>query len=127
MATYSFTFLNRQIHAIYNGSTEQVIEELRRHIKNGLIDPSQYNQVNIQYSLSGPIPSADTQNPKFYPVKFTSQDKKEQVWISCVTTGYMGEGPRGTLNALKLMGFEPSPLVENAIFSDKEANYVLKK
>lgn len=127
MAIISDTVLGVNIKRIHNYATAAVLDELERHILHNVINPKEYDWAKLDYSVSGPLQSDNYSNPGFYPLKLISIDRKKELWISCVSCGYRGEGPTGCISALKLLGFHITEEDENNIFTTKEAHLEFKK
>lgn len=99
----------KPILKIFNYYTEASLAELRNLIETKRILPERYSHARVDYDVYNGIPHGDSaelfNNRSFFPLKFFNEDDWEELWISGVTAGYDGTGPRGTIEALKLLGF----------------------
>ena len=98
------------------GATATTIEKLEAMIKNSEANPGDYYAVELNYNAHEGLGAEET--PEFYPVKFKGI-RGQELWLSYVTLGYRGEGPRGTQTALKLMGFDTLAENEQVLFEQK--------
>lgn len=99
-----------------HGTTARTIDILRNKVENGEIIPGDYYAVELCYNAHKGLGAEGTS--EFYPVKFKGINGRE-LWLSYVTLGYGGEGPRGTQTALKLMEFDAVAENESLLFEQK--------
>lgn len=107
-----------------DGTTDKALEELRYLVKEKFINPANFTKATLRYNAHRGLGNEGTE--EFYPLKFEN-DGKGEVWVSSVTAGYRGAGPRGTLEALKLMGFTVDEEMEKVILEKKITNEVFTK
>lgn len=116
---------------IFNYTTEDTLAELEKHIRYGLVNPDDFIQAIIYYNANKGLPSDAPEkllnNTEYYPLRFISRDGSEELWLSCVTAGYHGEGPHGTVKAMELMGFKLTDAQKDVIFTRKIVNLIYTK
>lgn len=95
------------------GNPEISLAQLEKHVKHGLINPDDFDRAVLRNE--GLTRFKDYDNPKEYPLKLQKSDSAyrknnymSEVWVSAMTAGYDGSGPRCAVEALRLMGFEVS-------------------
>lgn len=91
------------------GNPEVSLTQLETHIKHGLVNPDDFDRAVLCYE--GLTVHKNAEDPAGYPLKFKPTNESKyafEVWISGVSTGYDGSGPRCAVKALKRMGFEVS-------------------
>lgn len=64
----------------------------------------------------GEIIEAEMTKDDYYILKLINKDREEFIFEYGLTAGYGGEGPRGTLEVLRLAGFKIS---NNAVFNNE--------
>ena len=85
--------------------TELAIKGLKKLIQDGVIYVNSIFLAKIDYNCLYGIP-ANKDSEAHYPLRVFSNGSA--VLISGVSAGYGGEGPHGTLECLKLLGFRLS-------------------
>lgn len=105
------------------GRTATTIETIDSMLRNGQINPDDYYAVKINYNAYRGIGAEDT--PEYYPVKFIGIG--HELWLSDLTTGYRGEGPRGTQTVLMLMDFDRVADNEKMLMDQKIVNETFYK
>ena len=120
MSTTRKALMGREVTQVYNTMTSASVSELQRHIIHHLILPEQFTTARVDYDVRKGIPCDEGHydNPAYYPLKFFSESRKEpeEIWVSCCTAGYPGTGPHGTLECLRMMGFNISKEQEEELF-----------
>ena len=106
-----------------DGATDRVIKELRYLIKTKAIIPENFKVATLFYDTSKGIGMEGS--PFFYPLKFVNGE--EEVWLSSVTSGYTGTGPRGTLEALELMGFDVTEKIKELVLKKVYTDEIFTK
>lgn len=81
----------------------QALEALDKLLRTNMIEPKDYNYANL--CDNGPA-NFEHDDPKNYPLKFKSRDRREELWLSCVSVGERNTGARAAVQALLLMGFD---------------------
>lgn len=131
MSTISTILRDKTVRKVFNFTTADTLAELQRHIKYNVINPAYYVLAKVDYNAHVGLPCGETDevihNENYYPLKFISYNGREELWLSCVTAGYSGEGPHGTLKALRLMGFDVPGDREEELFTIKEAHFEFLK
>ena len=112
--------------SLYFHTTENAINALKKLIDDKLISPEDFPEAVIKYRV-GFLPDAEPDNPHYFPLKFYDKRGTQEIWVSSVNAGYRGTGPHGTLEALKLMGFELTNNEKEEIFTNKNINLQLLK
>ena len=107
---------------VLNRSTSESIQELKQLFAEGKISPDQLTSAHIKYDCKKGVGLYGA--PGYYPLKFSG---KKEVWVSCVTSGYNGEGPHGTIEALKIAGFVVTERTEDLIHTIKKMDHFLFK
>ncbi len=107
---------------IRNGSTSDSIKDLQMIFENGTVKKEDVYQAHIEYDTRR-LPDYDT--PDYYPLKMSGD--KVMIWVSCVSSGYRGEGPNGMIEALKIAGFNVTERTEELIQSIKKTDHYLFK
>lgn len=127
MPTISTFECGKSIRKIFETSTDASLNELKARINSGLFRPQDFDFVKIDYNCFEGLPYASPNNPDYYPVKFISNSENIEVWLSAVSAGYRGEGPHGTVEALRIMGFELTEYDKEQIFTTKNAHLTFTK
>lgn len=121
MSTTRKPHMGREVTQVYNTLTSASVSELQRHIIHHLILPEQFTTARVNYDVRKGIPCDEERydNPAYYPLKFFSGSnvkEPEEIWVSCCNAGYPGTGPHGTLECLRMMGFNISKEQEEELF-----------
>ena len=121
MSTTKKPLKGREVTQVYNTLTSASVSELQRHIIHHLILPEQFTTARVDYDVRKGIPCDEGHynNPAYYPLKFFSGlnvKEPEEIWVSCCNAGYSGTGPHGTLECLRMMGFNLSEKQEEELF-----------
>ncbi len=131
MSTVRFIEKNVLICTISQTTSNLALEELLHHIWNGLIRPQDYTVARLDYNTSKRPCSPNPYHPSYFPLKFISEDSKQEVWLSCVSTGksrrYGAAGTGNTIRALRMMGFEVTHEREEEIRSTPIAHFEFMK
>lgn len=93
---------------LIDGTTEQVLEDLKWLFDEGIVDIPQIRGAEIRLNRK---------HPKRYPL--TLSGKGVTIKLSSMSFGDTSEQTKGTLKALKLAGFHIPARVEANIFSSK--------
>lgn len=115
------TIGGREVLRIAFDTTCDSVKALEKLVVDHLVLPERFTTALVDYTISKCIPCDTNRYEKasFYPLKFaTPQDAKnyEEVWVSCCNAGYSGTGPHGTLECLRMMGFNISEKQEEELF-----------
>lgn len=100
MATVSGKIGSIQVRKVFQRNPENLVEELKRHLKFNLVTPENFTRVKI-YKENNPVNEIDEATPESYPIRFISSDCREEVWLST-------NAPAITSELLELMGFTAS-------------------
>lgn len=104
-----------KLYFINNSSTEDSVRQLAELFSSGKINPNDITSAHVKYDCDvgvGPMNSA-----RYFPL--TLKGDRVEIHVSCVTAGYRGTGPHGTIEALRMAGFNITPGIEKAIFTRK--------
>ena len=85
--------------------TDLAVKGLKKLICDGIVYTDSVYLAKIDYNCLYGIPS-DENSGAHYPLQIFSRGST--ILISGVSAGYGGEGPHGTLECLKLLGFKLS-------------------
>ena len=108
---------------ILSSCTSDSLEELHEVFWKGIVDQKAITTAHIKYNTNVGI--GDYDGPNYYPLVFGGNGIR--LMVSCVTSGYRGQGPRGTIEALKMAGFNVSDKVKEIIYTVKNLDYYLYK
>ena len=113
-----------KLYFIKNSSTEDSLRQLSRLFTSGQVKSDDIKSAHIKYDCDvgvGPMGST-----RYYPL--TLKGDRVEIHISCVTAGYRGNGPHGTIEALRVAGFDVTEEIEKTIFTRKHIDrYFWKK
>lgn len=126
MSIYSTIVRGTRRIFLYFSTTDSSIEGLLKLIKDNLLNPEEFCEAVIKYQV-GQLPDGDPDNPSNYPLKFYNRLGTTEIWVSSVSAGYRGTGPHGTVEALRIMGFELTEEEKEEIFTNKRINMQLLK
>ena len=79
------------------------LEALDRLLRTDMIEPKDYNYAEL---CDNGLATFVQDDPNCYPLKFKSNDRSEELWLSALSVGGRNAGSHGTLQALILMGFQ---------------------
>lgn len=121
----------KTILKIFNYYTEPSVEELRQLVEKKVIVPEKYTYASVDYNANEGFPVGETEelfrNPDFFPLKFYADNNNVELWVSGVSAGYHGTGPRGTLDALEILGFKLTEDQEYELTSRKDIHFIYYK
>jgi len=127
MSTITNTIIQKiTVRRIYNSTIDPTLSELQQHIIYETVAPNNFDLAKFDYNASRSVKD-DICDPDNYPLKFVSRSRDEEVWISCTASGDQTENSLGTIEALRIMGFDITPEQKQAIFSQNILCMKLKK